>query len=249
MKGRPMKQLIFDREPGIVPNEATLKSHGIEVTLKAAGQKVGLAEVSIRLIHEKARETKAGVCAKFGYLPPNQFNMDLCMDSISVLNRILKQGITATLYEVLTGKRIDYTRDFCVEWGEPIVVKKPKEVSSDLKVTGQWGIVVRRIMNGTGVLKVYFVQSKKFAYRLQLVHAMALEWVLEALIDVNVDATIGFEEEYDEQENQYLEEIQSIENQELNMIEDASIDDEEESQMRLADEKETVIRICGRCMG
>jgi hypothetical protein len=57
MKGRHMKQLVFDREPGIIPSEGLLTSNGIELTLKAAGQKVGLAEVSIRLIREKARAT------------------------------------------------------------------------------------------------------------------------------------------------------------------------------------------------
>jgi hypothetical protein len=71
-----LKQLVFDREPDIVPAEDESLKCGIELKLKATGQKAGLAEVSI----------KAGVRAKFGYLPPNQFNMDLCMDSIAVLN-------------------------------------------------------------------------------------------------------------------------------------------------------------------
>ncbi len=36
--------------------------------------------------------------------------------------------------------------------GEPIVVKKPKGITSDLKVTGQWGVALRQVMNRTGVL-------------------------------------------------------------------------------------------------
>jgi len=44
-----LKQLVFDREPGIVPIEDKLLMNGIELKLKAAGQKVGLAEVSIGL--------------------------------------------------------------------------------------------------------------------------------------------------------------------------------------------------------
>ena len=64
---------------------------GIKLRLKAAGQKVGLAEVSIRLIREKARATKAGVRAMFGYMPANQFNVDLCLDTISVLNRTTRE--------------------------------------------------------------------------------------------------------------------------------------------------------------
>jgi hypothetical protein len=56
-----LKQLVFDREPGIVPIEEKLLMNGVELKLKAAGQKVGLAEMSIRLVREKARATKAGV--------------------------------------------------------------------------------------------------------------------------------------------------------------------------------------------
>jgi hypothetical protein len=90
--------------------------------------------------------------------------MDLCMDSISVLNRIPKQNQSKTPYKAFTGKNIDFVRDLRVEWGEPVVVKKPKGISSDLSVTGQWAVVVRRVMDGTGVIKVYLVQSKKYAY-------------------------------------------------------------------------------------
>ena len=92
-------------------------------------------------------------------------------------------------------------RDLRVEWGEPVVVKKPKEIVSDLKVTGQWGVVVRRMMNGTGVLKVYLVQSKRYAYRLHFMRAVAPEWVLESLKELNPDMNIRFKadsENYEE---------------------------------------------------
>jgi len=86
-------------------------------------------------------------------------------------------------------------RGFRVEWGEPVVVKKPKGILSDLKVTGQWGVVVQRIMNGTGTLKVYLVQSRRYAYRLYFMRAVAPEWVLENLKELNDDITIGSKEE------------------------------------------------------
>jgi hypothetical protein len=93
-----LKQLVFDREPDIVPIEDKLLMNGVELKLKAAGQKVGLAEVFIRLVREKARATKAGVRANFNYLPPNQFNVDLCLDSILVLNKIPEQDNDKTPY-------------------------------------------------------------------------------------------------------------------------------------------------------
>ena len=40
-----------------MPIEDTFNENGIELKLKAASQKVGLAEVSIRLVREKARAT------------------------------------------------------------------------------------------------------------------------------------------------------------------------------------------------
>ena len=46
---------------------------------------------------------------------------------------------------------IDYMRDFRCRWGEPVIVEKPKGIASDLRVTGEWAMVVRRLMNHTGV--------------------------------------------------------------------------------------------------
>jgi len=40
-------------------------------------------------------------------------------------------------------------------------------------------------MNGTGVLNVCLVQSKRYAYRLHFARAIAPEWVLENLKDLS----------------------------------------------------------------
>ena len=52
-----LERLTFDRESSIVAMQEDIESRGIKLILKAAGQKVGLAEVSIRLIREKAKAT------------------------------------------------------------------------------------------------------------------------------------------------------------------------------------------------
>ena len=141
-----LERLTFDRESSIVAMQEDIEARGIKLILKAAGQKVGLAEVSIRLIREKARATNAGVRAMYGYIPANEFNIDLCLDTISVLNRTVKDGYQQTPYELFTGEKIDYDRDFRFRWGDLIIVKKPKGISSDLGVTGEWAMVVRRSM-------------------------------------------------------------------------------------------------------
>jgi hypothetical protein len=75
-----LKQLVFDREAGIVSIEDKLPMNGIELKIKAAGQKVGLAEGSIRLVREKARATKAGLRAKFMGFGLNLF---ICLQTSS----------------------------------------------------------------------------------------------------------------------------------------------------------------------
>ena len=51
----------------MVAMQEDIEARGVKLILNAAGQKVGLAEVSIRLIREKARATKAEVRAMYGY--------------------------------------------------------------------------------------------------------------------------------------------------------------------------------------
>jgi hypothetical protein len=192
--GHKLRVQVFDRESGMIPAETKLKLEGIKVEFIAAGQKVTLAEVNIREIRIKARSSKAGVRNKYNYLPPNQFNIDLVLDNIQVLNQIPKEGKNKSPYELFTGKPIDYLRDMRVDWGEPVIVEQPCGISSDLTVTGQWAVIVRRIMNGTGVLKVYLIQQKKHAYRLKFQRARAPQWVIDALNGISKDANIGFED-------------------------------------------------------
>ena len=80
----------FDRESGIIPLEDKMNAEGIQLQFTAAGQKVALAEVNIRIVRQKATSTKAGVRNKCNYLPPNQFNIYLCFDSVQIINRISK---------------------------------------------------------------------------------------------------------------------------------------------------------------
>ena len=174
-----------------------IEARGIKLILKAAGQKVGLAEVSIRLIREKARATKAGVRAMYGYIPANQFNLDLCLDTISVLNRTKKDGYQFTPFELFTDDRIDHERDFRCTWGELVIVKKPKGISSDLRVTGEWAMVVRRFMNKSGVLKVFLLGTRRYAYRLNFLRAKVSDWMITAMNSIG-EKSIGFEDQGEE---------------------------------------------------
>ena len=116
----------------------------------------------------------------YGSIPANQFNIDLFLDTISVLNRTVKDGYHFTPYELFTGETIDYERGFRCRWGDLVIVKKPKGISSDLGVTGEWAMVVRRSMNRTGVLKVYLIGTRRYAYRLHFKRAKVPDWVITA---------------------------------------------------------------------
>ena len=186
-----VERLTFDRESSIVVMQEDIETRGIKLSLKAAGQNVGLAEVSIRLIREKARATKAGVRAIYGYIPANQFNIELCLDTISILNRTTKDSYPLTPFELFSGESIDYLPDFRCRWGE---LKKPKGISSDLHVTGEWAMVVRRFMNKSGVFKVFLIGSRKYAYRLSFRRAKVPDWVITAMNSIG-EKSIGFEDD------------------------------------------------------
>ena len=70
-----LEQLVFDRESAIAVMQEDIKARGIKLTLKAAGKKVGLAEVTIRLIREKPE--------------PRRLESEPCMDSSLRTNSIL----------------------------------------------------------------------------------------------------------------------------------------------------------------
>jgi hypothetical protein len=59
------------------------------------------------------------------------------MDSISMLNRIPKRDYMQSPNKLFTERQSDLMHDFQVDWGKPVVVKKPKEVASDLTLTWQ----------------------------------------------------------------------------------------------------------------
>jgi hypothetical protein len=123
------------------------------------------------------------------------------------------------------------------------VVKKPKGLSSDLSMTGQWAVVVRRIINGTGVLKVYLIQTKKYAYHLKFVRAITAEWVLEALKNISADVNIRYEDENVTEENKVQEKIADVESQgskQIDQMDLESMDEEEEVQIIGGNKKEIV---------
>ena len=55
-------------------------------------------------------------------------------------------------------------------------------------------MVVRRLMNHTGVIKVYLIGTRKYAYRLKFKRTTVPEWVIIVMNSIG-DKSIGFEDE------------------------------------------------------
>jgi hypothetical protein len=195
LAGHSIKKLFFDREPGVVACERAIRHQGTELVLKAAGQHVGLIEVTIRYLKESARSTKAGVRSTLGYLPPNSWNLELLKDTVKIMNRLIRVGEEKTPWESFSKKTIDLTRDIRAYWGEIVLVKRRRGIASGLEPNARWAVVVGREMNGTGVLKVYSIETKRYMHVLNFRRARIPEWVLHELNEINSSDNIRFEDD------------------------------------------------------
>jgi hypothetical protein len=193
--GHKLLKIYFDREPGVVALQQEFYIRNIEIILTAAGQHVGLVEVTIRYIKETARATKAGVRDLLGYTPPDSWNMDLIIDAVRVMNRLIHVGESKTPQELFTGREIDLNRDMRAYWGEIVLVKRRKGLASGLGPNARWAVIVGREMNGTGILKVYVVETKRYAHILNFRRARVPEWVIVELNDINPDSIVRYEED------------------------------------------------------
>ena len=186
--GHLLKHITFDRESAIVSSTSAIQEKGITLKLKAAGQHVGLIEVSIAQVRAHARATKAGVRADLLYNPMIQWNNDLVLDTISTLNRSVRPSTTESPYQMFTKKEADYNRDFRIRWGEIVLAKKPRGISADLEDVSRWAIVVRRYMNRTGVLKVFILDTKRYAYVLKIARPKVPQRILDQINDMSVES-------------------------------------------------------------
>ncbi len=198
--GRPMKVLYFDREPSVIAKAAWIKETlGITIIPKAAGQHVGNAERYIRTLKDTCRATKIGVYDKYGYMPPMSWNIDLVLDVNSSLNAVVRSGKSLSPIELITGKPPDRLRGLRgLPWGSIILTKPPKrsEAANINEPKAEYSVVVRRAWDRSGVLKVYQIQSGKYAYRLQAKKVATVpEWVLTKLQGINQNAVIGYEDD------------------------------------------------------
>ena len=85
-----------------------------------------------------------------------------------------------------------------------------------------------------GLLKVYLINSRKYAYRLQFQRAVAPTWVLDALEQVsNRNASIGFEEnEIMPGRNELIMDVADVPRNEVEMNIGTEVEEEEVDETR-----------------
>ena len=179
--GHKPKQLLFDREKAIMAAKQWAEvSFQLEMKPTAAGQKQPIAEVNIRIVKSVARRLRAGVRDRFGYEFP--WRRYLYRHAVRVVQRTPKRGEIKSPWEKFTNSTIDWKRDFRCELGEPIYVEKPKQGAyTGSEDKAELGIFVENPMNGTGVLGVYLLKTKRIVFRLQFERGEIPDWGREAL--------------------------------------------------------------------
>ena len=183
--GHPLKILRFDRESAIAatPIVPWFKSKGAALVLTAAGQKLGLGEVIGRIVKNRCRSTVAGVQERFGYRYPVKWFPRLVGDTVCILNRTVRRGSDLSPSQKFFGPdlKLDVLRALRAAIGEILLFKRPKNgVSSPIgEPKAEWGIVVSRSYNGSGVLEAYLIESRSYGHRYKFARMIVPGFIMD----------------------------------------------------------------------
>jgi hypothetical protein len=185
--GHPLKMLRFDRESAITSTDVReyMQQSGIELVLTAAGQKLGLAEVMGKHLKDASRATVAGILQMYGYRFCLKWFTRLIADTVCLFNRTQRRGeVLSPAQKFFTpASSLDVRRDLRAALGEVLLCKSPKVGASTTisKMKSEWGVVVSRAFNGTGVLEVYLIESKSYGHRFKFERHIVPSYVMELL--------------------------------------------------------------------
>jgi len=188
--GHSLRSLRFDREGAIASahTQDWLREQGVSLDLTAAGQKLGLGEVMGRVVKSRCRASVAGIREKYGYKFPLKFFSRLVADTVKVLNRTARQGRDASPFQMFFGvaSGLDVRRDLRAPIGEVVLFKTPKRgVATNISdMRSEWGIVISRSFNGTGVIEAYLIESKSYGHRLKFERGAVPSYIMQLLRDL-----------------------------------------------------------------
>ena len=176
-----LRLIKSDRERAIVSAASYIERDlNLKLRFTAAGQHQPLAENSIKLIKYKVRSTRSSIFNAYGYIFPDIKR--LRNDAVRCINITPKRGQSLSPMEMFLRRYIDPKRDLRVALGEIILVHRPKAtVGHGAEPNADWACVVGRPMDGTGVIEVLLIFTRRLAYRLKFVRTSVPSVVLSEL--------------------------------------------------------------------
>jgi hypothetical protein len=185
--GHFLRSLRFDREGAIASTHTQdwFREQGVSLVLTAAGQKLGLGEVMGRVVKSRCRASVAGIREKYGYKYPMKFFTRLVADTVKVLNRTARHGCDLSPSQMFFGVSagLDVRRDLRAPIGEVVLFKTPmRGVATNISdMRSEWGIVISRSFNGSGVMEAYLIETKSYGHRLKFERGAVPSFIMQLL--------------------------------------------------------------------
>jgi hypothetical protein len=129
------------------------------------------------IVKNRARSVVAGIRERIEYEFSEEWYPHIAADVVSMLNRTARRGETLTpIQHFYPGHaNLDVLRD----------LRPKKGVATSISVMkAEWGIVVSRTFNGSGVLKVYLLESRSYAHRFKFARPIILPHVMILVINL-----------------------------------------------------------------
>lgn len=116
---------------------------------------------------------------RFGYIFPKMYFPQVVGDVCSLLNRTQRGDSQCSSYDMMFNadeeKGLDIRRDLRVAIGEIILCCSPKQLSSSIGYPkAEWGVVVSRSFNRSGVFEVHLLEKNTRVFRFKFVRAVTI---------------------------------------------------------------------------
>lgn len=180
--GRTCRMIRFDREGLVVATDVAQwmeMTRGIRLIPTAADHKLGLIEVQGRIVKDACRSMVVGIQERFGYVYPKIYYPQLVGDVCSLMNRTGRRDPDVPAWNMMFDstheKGLDVRRDLRVSIGEMVLVKQPRQLASPIsEAKAEWGVVVSRSFNGSGVFEVHLLEMGSRVHRFKFARAVTI---------------------------------------------------------------------------
>ena len=193
--GHSVKEIRYDREGGVDAIKGHLLQRGVQLRQTAAGQHVGKAEVTIRVIQSHFRASLYYIKSIYGYEFPRKLYPWLVKQVVRNLNSFSKPGLELpSPQEQVTGRKLSFKYSMRASFGEIILVKTPFNATA-ISPRAEYAIMLGNDISGSGVLTVYLLDSGKIGRRFKFERVVVPENVLRQVRCIHPSSDIQIESE------------------------------------------------------